>query len=208
MPPSGVTSCGRYPPAAPPHVAHCVRCHLDVPLPAHARQYLPRCHPRGPQPGRPVDDFDPFLPRFVSHHVASELKDLGQPKPIAGAHQRFAGRDLALFNAPMATVDRAGALWMVSHRGQRKDQCDIGVQKSTLSLTPPPLMAAASAPRSCRGMLPPGVTEGRAEARPAMPPLPAIQRCDSQTPCDTLCRVVQRCTQSHPPSVLHILHLL
>jgi hypothetical protein len=51
---------------------------------------------------------------LLRDHMTSEFKDLCQPRPIALAHQRLTGREMALLDAPMADVHRTGALLAIA----------------------------------------------------------------------------------------------
>jgi hypothetical protein len=69
-----------------------------------------------------------LLARFGEHDVASKLKDLGEPRPIAVAYESRTRRDMARLDASMAKVDRLRCGLAVPHGRERKDSRDISPQ--------------------------------------------------------------------------------
>src|SRR6187200_1285848 len=101
---------------------------LNVPMPPHQVQHTPGCRPLGVQTGNPIDHLGPLLSRLWEDDITPHLKDLRQTGPITVAHERLTGCDIALLDAPMADVYRAGGLLTVTRRRECKDQLDIGLQ--------------------------------------------------------------------------------
>ena len=81
---------------------------------AYQLQQTPGCGPFGTQTGDPIDHFHPFLGRFLGDDVTPQLKHLRQPGPIAIAHQGLTRGDIALLDAPMADIHRAGGLLTIA----------------------------------------------------------------------------------------------
>ena len=101
---------------------------FHLPLPAHQLQQTPRGRPCGTQTGDPIDHCYPFLARFLGDDMTPPLKDLREPGPITVAHEGRTRREMALLNAPMADLHRAGGLLTVSRGRERKDSRDIGAE--------------------------------------------------------------------------------
>src|SRR3979409_818812 len=101
---------------------------LNVPMPPHQVQHTPGCRPLGVQTGNPRDHLGPLLSRLLEDDMTPHRKDLRQTGPITVAHERLPGRAIALLDAPMAAVYRAGGLLTVARRREWKDQRDIGLQ--------------------------------------------------------------------------------
>ena len=99
---------------------------LNLPLPSYQGEQALGGGPLRAQARDSIDHFHPFLACFGEHDVASKLKDLRQPRPVAVAYQCLTRGDIALLDAPMPAVHRVGGCLLVARGGQRKDSLNIG----------------------------------------------------------------------------------
>src|SRR5262245_61374888 len=81
--------------------------------------------PLGVQTGDARAHFQPFLGRFLGDDVPPQFEYLPQARPVAVAHQSLTCSHIALLDAPMPEVHRAGGLLPVTRWRQRKDYLEI-----------------------------------------------------------------------------------
>jgi hypothetical protein len=75
-----------------------------------------------------LDHFHPFRGRFGGDDVPSPCEPLRQTGPGAVAHPGCTRGEIALLDAPMTAVHRAGSLLSLAPRRQRTAPCAIGAE--------------------------------------------------------------------------------
>src|SRR5262245_10229787 len=119
-----------------------MRLVLNLPLPSYQGEQALGRGPLGAQAGDSIDHFYSFLACLWEHHMPSKLKDLREPGPIAVADEGITRREMTLFDAPMAKVDRLRRGLAVANGRKRKDQLDIGPQLGLVLFDDPDIIAA------------------------------------------------------------------